>query len=356
MMKRIFIILLLFICFTPLQAKEESKLLFDITDKGKLNKYVLENCEAEITGKGDKALKVNFVEKKSWPYVKFFPDKLDYISDWSEYSFLAVTISHPEDKPVKVLIRIDSGSTKKYIRAGNATLAPGEKKRMVLSLEKKGKKKNIVGMLGQPPRFNAGSKDDISLKIKNPKIDVNNIRSFQISMPKQDEARTLLVHKVELLKPQKGSSKLNAFVDKYGQYKQGDWPGKLKDEKEFQNHLKEELADLEKHPGMPDRNKYGGWEKGPKLEATGHFRVQKYKEKWWIVDPDGRLFWSSGITCVDFEQQTPIQDERKHIFSWLPETDDPLAKFYGHRFGKKTYNFYTANIYRKYGEEYEKQS
>jgi hypothetical protein len=49
---------------------------------------------------------------------------------------------------------------------------------------------------------------------------------------------------------------------------------------------------------MPDRDRWGGWTKGPQLRATGHFRVEKVAGAWWLVDPDGRLFFSHGVDCV----------------------------------------------------------
>ena len=56
--------------------------------------------------------------------------------------------------------------------------------------------------------------------------------------------------------------------------------------------------DLKAHARPKNWNKYGGWADGPRLKATGFFRVQKHKGKWWLVDPTGRLFWSHGIDCV----------------------------------------------------------
>ena len=65
------------------------------------------------------------------------------------------------------------------------------------------------------------------------------------------------------------------------------------------------------------------------LGATGFFRVQKYKGKWWLVDPTGRLFWSNGVDCVhDHAAATPLTD-RKDYFRSLPAPSSPLAQFFG---------------------------
>ena len=42
---------------------------------------------------------------------------------------------------------------------------------------------------------------------------------------------------------------------------------------------------------------------GPKLRATGFFRAEKVGGKWWLVDPEGHLFFSLGVTCVYLEDK-----------------------------------------------------
>ena len=46
-------------------------------------------------------------------------------------------------------------------------------------------------------------------------------------------------------------------------------------------------------------DRFGGWADGPKLNATGAFRTEKLDSKWWLVDPDGRLFFSLGVQAVN---------------------------------------------------------
>ena len=45
--------------------------------------------------------------------------------------------------------------------------------------------------------------------------------------------------------------------------------------------------------------KYGGAASGPKLKATGFFRTAKSSGRWWLVDPEGRLFISVGLCSVN---------------------------------------------------------
>jgi hypothetical protein len=112
---------------------------------------------------------------------------------------------------------------------------------------------------------------------------------------------------------------------------------------------------------LPDRDRFGGWTGGPKRKATGFFRTEKMDGKWWLVDPDGRLFLSIGIDCVNTDAAT-MTTGRERMFEWLPRSGDPFARFVGHVTGVHsgpakegdTFNFLAANLYRKYGENYQK--
>jgi hypothetical protein len=148
------------------------------------------------------------------------------------------------------------------------------------------------------------------------------------------------------------------MIDSFGQYRHATWPGKLAGVEDLARFRVEEAADLRAHPGPRDWDAWGGWLAGPKLRATGFFYPAKYEEKWWLVDPEGRLFWSHGIDCVRAEAATPITD-RRPWFADLPQPSSPLAQFFargswaphGYYEGKhyETFNFYGANLFRKYG-------
>jgi hypothetical protein len=151
------------------------------------------------------------------------------------------------------------------------------------------------------------------------------------------------------------------FVDEYGQYVHAHWQGKIYAEADFADRRAEELAEMADWPGPPEWDAYGGWADGPQLEATGHFYPTKREGKWWLVDPEGRLFWSYGPTGVGFGSRTPVTD-RLHWFRPLPSTDSRFGRFYGsgrdardkYYRGKsyETFDFAGANLLRKYGEGY----
>ena len=108
------------------------------------------------------------------------------------------------------------------------------------------------------------------------------------------------------------------FVDQYGQFIHHEWPGKIHADADLIAARQAEDADLKSHPGPAEWDAYGGWAKGPALKATGYFRTEKVDGRWWLVDPDGHLFWSHGITCVGMTPTTSVKG-RQHFFAALPQ-------------------------------------
>jgi hypothetical protein len=150
------------------------------------------------------------------------------------------------------------------------------------------------------------------------------------------------------------------FIDSFGQYKHKDWPGKTHSMSELIAKREAEAKELLSNAGPADWDKFGGWRNGPQLKATGFFRVEKHRGKWWLVDPDGRLFWSHGIDCVRGVDVTPVA-ERECWFEDFPgdkpEFQEFLSKGYalkGHYAGQspKSFSFSSANLARKYGPDW----
>lgn len=153
------------------------------------------------------------------------------------------------------------------------------------------------------------------------------------------------------------------FIDKYGQFKHSKWPGKISSDEDLLKAREVEEQDLAEHPGPSDRSVFGGWTAGPRLEATGRFRVEKYEGKWWMVDPEGYLFWSHGVVRVTSSTAITPLDGRHFYFEELPQKgsefeqfyythDDLLKPYYASRNLHETYDFSSSNCYRKYGPDY----
>jgi hypothetical protein len=166
-------------------------------------------------------------------------------------------------------------------------------------------------------------------------------------------------------------------LDELGQYRHAEWPGKTHSVADLAQRRRQEATDLDANPGSEEWDIYGGWKNGPTLKATGNFYVTKYEGKWWLVDPEGKLFFSTGITCVNPSawegwfrdggetDETPTQ-ERESWFAELPRlaADFPecvrkdvlCLKMSGHySYGPVTtsFDFAQANNRRKYGSTWD---
>ncbi|HMD60558.1 MAG TPA: hypothetical protein VKG78_03970 [Opitutaceae bacterium] len=121
------------------------------------------------------------------------------------------------------------------------------------------------------------------------------------------------------------------FIDRFGQFSRAEWPGKTHSGADLSASIAREDRDLAGHPGPAGLDQFGGWAAGPRLEATGHFRVQKFQGKWWLVDPDGRLFWSDGIDCVGFSESFTHTAGRERFY----EDPAPNGDFLGRNLREK---------------------
>ena len=164
------------------------------------------------------------------------------------------------------------------------------------------------------------------------------------------------------------TSEFLPFVDRYGQFKHREWPGKTHSDADLAAAKAREAEDLAAHPGPSDWDRFGGWATGPQLEATGRFRVTKRDGKWWLVDPDGHLYFSLGVTRVSPScAVTPLNGndmpDRDCFHAELPAKGTSLAKFYETcnellkpyylmKGETRWFDYSSANLYRKYGENY----
>jgi len=148
------------------------------------------------------------------------------------------------------------------------------------------------------------------------------------------------------------------LLDEFGQLRDGEWPGKIHSEAELRKSIALEDEDLASNVGPSEWNEYGGWKAGPTLEATGHFRVEKYQGKWWLVDPLGNLFWSHGIDAIRPGSATPVTD-REHYFTGLPEDSSQFysdgkgaAREYYKDRSYRMFDLRAANLERKYQSDW----
>ncbi|MEE8452339.1 MAG: beta-agarase, partial [Thermoguttaceae bacterium] len=311
--------------------------------------------------RNDRALRLETGHRVDWPGITLVAPEGRW--DLSSQGYIAVDIENVGSTAVEVCCRVDNPGADgmQNCLTERIALEPGEKQTLRVPLVKrmpeqlKGK---LFGMRGYPGGWNERTGIDpanvtqLLFFVNKPAVDY----TFEISnLRAGGEASDWRAIDVQKLFP---------LIDRFGQYTHKTWPGKTESAEAFASHKTAEAADLKVYSSPDGWNRYGGWQVGPQLDATGRFRVEKHQGKWWLVDPDGRLFWSHGADCVRATTgYTPITD-REHWFAELPPKDSPFGQFYGkgswaphgYYLGKGTYetfNFTGANLLRKYGDDWQ---
>ena len=131
------------------------------------------------------------------------------------------------------------------------------------------------------------------------------------------------------------------LLDRFGQSMIHDWPTKSRSESEIIGRLKQQLTDAPKQRWPAGFGRFGGWEDGPKQPATGFFQTHHDGRRWWLVDPDGCLFFSAGVDCVLPNIQATVEGIESAIDG---VGDDPLLQ------PGKSINHFGANFARAFGD------
>ena len=243
-----------------------------------------------------------------------------------------------------------------HCNSGQVTLASGE--RSTLSVPFKRSAFSLAGipmfgMHGFPPPDSGEDTIDpaavarVSILVQKPKSKF----SFEVG----DVRLSSL--KVSVERPPEALRSFFPFIDTFGQYIHADWPNKIHTAGDLTTERVSEMDELAAWRGAKSWDKYGGWKNGPLLLGTGFFRTAKFHGKWWLVDPDGRLFFSNGIDCIWPGETTPL-DGRAKWFQDFPGYEPDYKEFlstsdsqWGHYLDTKPacYDFAGANLKRKYG-------
>ncbi len=146
----------------------------------------------------------------------------------------------------------------------------------------------------------------------------------------------------------------NEIVDEYGQFIYKDFENKItKDEDLTDNATKERVyldGLLKDMDARTDRTIYGGWKNDDyKQEATGYFYTTKIGNHWTLIDPLGYPYFATGLDIVRKNGMDTKVFGREYLFKDIPKTVGPLMEHY---FTSGNFSFYSANLERKYGDDW----
>ncbi len=319
-----------------------------------------------VTAGQTTVLQVSTGHAREWPGVTIPAPEGHW--DLSALSEVTVAVKNIDTRPVTVYLRVDcpGGDGVKNSVTGHVAIPPQETRQLTVPLRRKLPAQladQLFAMRGFPGGY-----------VKEDGLDASQITQLIVFVSRPNED-----HVFQLGDIQAGGAheqdrwvtmtpdEFFPMIDRFGQFIHKDWPGKTHSEEDLHSALEQELADLAAQPGPSDWDQYGGWAAGPQLEATGFFYATKHAGKWWLVDPEGRLFWSHGVDCVSFSQGTTPITDREYYFADLPAADSPLGRFYGrgswapHNYYEnkgeyRTFNFQGANLVRKYGDAWRERA
>lgn len=306
---------------------------------------------------GEGVLQVISPVGSAWPGVMIKAPEGQW--DLSAYEYISVDIHNIDTHDIDVYVRVDSANADGKTNSITERIGTQPDQRVTLTIPLKRISSSPIklsGMNGYPQGLYP---DKVGLDCSR----ITAIVPFTSKPETQCTFEISNVHAGGRFQPptwlEMTPEEFFPFVDQFGQFKHRDWPGKTHSEAELIERRESEAAELKADAGPKQWNKWGGWASGPTLKATGHFRVEKHDGRWWFVDPDGKLFFSTGITCVGAASAGTPLEGRDNWFEGLPSQEDEaykafFSKSYKLANGKEPvmFNFSGMNLHRKYGADW----
>jgi len=345
---------------TAVQSEATDQVLLDFKGDVDLSKVGATDAKVSIEkSAAGSALHVATGHQQPWPGVTLpAPSGL---WDLSRFGHVAVALKNVGSTKVTISCRVDNAGADgtRHCVTGTLALGQGESGTLKVSLKRASDSQldgKLFGMRGYPVAATGPGTIDAAR--------ITQVLVF-LGKPTAD-------HQFEIAEVRAGGSyspptawvtdaaPFFPFIDTFGQYRHKPWPGKLHSLAELEQRRGQEAQALAADAGPKDWDPYGGWATGPQLKTTGFFRTEKWNGRWWLVDPDGHVFFSHGIDCVRMLDTSPI-DERDTWFEDFPGDKPEFAQFFsnntaikGHYAGRtpRCFSFAGANLARKYGADW----
>ncbi len=144
------------------------------------------------------------------------------------------------------------------------------------------------------------------------------------------------------------------LIDELGQWAIRDWTGKTGSSAAVTRRLRSQRRDAEAARLPEGFSRWGGSTRAAKLEPGKCFRTHHDGQRWWLVDPDGHLFFSAGLDCV--RPGIPANHGNlKEAVTWLPARKGPYAAIYSGQRSTEAVDYLRANLIRAFGADWHAQ-
>ena len=323
--------------------------------------FTVEALNAEIKSQEGQRLRVVFA-KEEQPALLFKPVQGAW--DWSATSKLFIPVENPGDEPLSLTLRIESAPGQSL--HGSVSIAAHSSGDVAIWID--GPLPRSKGMIGGPSLRAAGLEPNtLPVSAVRGSIDASHITSVRLGIWHPATPQFLNIGPLRV-EPPSGRDKTayDGIVDGFGQFHLGTWPEKISSTEMLRTRGDEEAAQLARwRADAPKRDRYGGLSGKGSFRETGFFRTEHRDGRWWLVTPDGNPFFSIGMDVVGASGATYIEG-REFMFRDLPPLGGELAVHWsetderrglGSQRGRlfdhgRAFNFYTANLERKYGIEW----
>lgn len=115
------------------------------------------------------------------------------------------------------------------------------------------------------------------------------------------------------------------LIDRFGQLKTRDWPGKTHSEEELVSRLRGARESGEGAYPVAEWDEYGGDSTRHMAEGTGRFTTLKRDGRWYLLDPNGNAYFATGPDCVVIRGDARI-DGLENMLDELPKEPELYAE------------------------------
>ncbi|MEI7035562.1 beta-agarase [Fulvimonas yonginensis] len=185
---------------------------------------------------------------------------------------------------------------------------------------------------------------------------LQSVHVLRIAVPAPQAAQSLLLGAVGTAPDATLRAAYAGIVDRYGQYRRGDWPGKVQSDAALRAAVHAPVAPRD---GARRTDAYGG-RLDVRTDATGWFHARKLDDRWQLVTPQGHPFFSLGVNAVTDDTGRSYVEGRAWMFEGLPPAQGAWAAFHGQADSRgqtgasaglaydhgRWFDFYAANLYR----------
>jgi hypothetical protein len=288
-------------------------------------------CASRFPGETPQRLTFQgIISEHQWALHELDPE---FPADWSAYAYLVLELRN--SSPQRFFVRVHTPHGMRVLRI--QPVGQGVWYRAAIPLKyfmgKDQEGHDLASTINRP-------RNSFWMSVEGPFGTLDQVDALELAMEYPIGRPIIEVRLLGLAREDPGAEILEQLpvVDEFGQWRPGDWPGRIGSLAQLESEWKAEEERLARDAIRYTR--YGGYP-GTQAAATGFFRVEEIDGRWWFVDPEGHLFLSTGVNGMGTRHDTRTAGRESYYATIPPGTRPGMASFYG------------LNLRRRFGEDWE---